>query len=142
MLNGWRSFISTMEEAVHYNSLARLYGKTLPIHISVDTGMGRGGFLPDQLEELLSRLGELDSLYMEGLGAHLPCADEDRETTLEQIACFERMAARIREKLPLKFCHLPTAPLLWITIFPPTTCAAPAWSCTAFPPFPPRGKRN
>ena len=86
VLNGWRSFISTMEEAVHYNSLARLYGKTLPIHISVDTGMGRGGFLPDQLEELLSRLGELDSLYMEGLGAHLPCADEDREITLRQIA--------------------------------------------------------
>ena len=59
VLNGWRSFISTMEEAEHYNSLARLYGKTLPIHLSVDTGMGRGGFLPDQLEELLSRLGEL-----------------------------------------------------------------------------------
>ena len=106
VLNGWRSFISTMEEAVHYNSLARLYGKTLPIHISVDTGMGRGGFLPDQLEELLSRLGELDSLYMEGLGAHLPCADEDREITLRQIARFEQMAARIQEKLPLKYCHL------------------------------------
>ena len=101
VLNGWRSFISTMEEAEHYNSLARLYGKTLPIHLSVDTGMGRGGFLPDQLEELLSRLGELDSLHPEGLGAHLPCADEDREITL-----FERMAARIREKLPLKYCHL------------------------------------
>ena len=43
VLNGWRSFISTMEEAAHYNSLARLYGKTLPIHLSVDTGMGRGG---------------------------------------------------------------------------------------------------
>lgn len=40
VLNGWRSFISTIEEAVHYNSLARLYGKTLPIHISVDTGHG------------------------------------------------------------------------------------------------------
>ena len=106
VLNGWRSFISTMEEAEHYNSLARLYGKTLPIHLSVDTGMGRGGFLPDQLEELLSRLGELDSLYPEGLGAHLPCADEDREITLRQIALFERMAARIREKLPLKYCHL------------------------------------
>ena len=106
VLNGWRSFISTMEEAEHYNSLARLYGKTLPIHLSVDTGMGRGGFLPDQLEELLSRLGELDSLHPEGLGAHLPCADEDREITLRQIALFERMAARIREKLPLKYCHL------------------------------------
>lgn len=122
-----------MEEAEHYNSLARLYGKTLPIHLSVDTGMGRGGFLPDQLEELLSRLGELDSLYPEGLGAHLPCADEDREITLRQIALFERMAARIREKLPLKYCHLANSAASWIMKFPPTTCAAPGWCCTGFP---------
>lgn len=106
VLNGWHTFISTMNEALHYNSLARLYGKTLPIHISVDTGMGRGGFLPEQIGELLSRLGELDSLYMEGLGAHLPCADEDRDITLKQIAEFETAAARLREKLPLKYIHL------------------------------------
>lgn len=62
--------------------------------------MGRGGFLPDQLEELLSRLGELDSLYMEGLGAHLPCADEDRELTLKQIARFEGMAAASGKNCP------------------------------------------
>lgn len=41
-----------------------------------------------------------------GWAAHLPCADEDRELTLKQIARFEGMAARIREKLPLKYCHL------------------------------------
>ncbi len=106
VLNGWRSFISTLDEAHHYNSIARLYGKTLPIHISVDTGMGRGGFLPDQLEDLFTALPELDNLYIEGLGAHLPCADEDHALTLRQIDNFERMAARIREKTPLKFCHL------------------------------------
>lgn len=106
VLNGWRSFISTIEEAEHYNSIASLYHKTLPLHISVDTGMGRGGFLPDQLEALFSRLSHLDSFYIEGLGAHLPCADEDRELTYRHIANFEAMAARIREKFPLKFCHL------------------------------------
>lgn len=131
-----------MEEAEHYNSLARLYGKTLPIHLSVDTGMGRGGFLPDQLEELLSRLGELDSLHPEGLGAHLPCADEDREITLRQIALFERMAARIREKLPLKYCHLANSAASWIMKSPPTTCAAPGWCCTGFPPLTPHGPLN
>ena len=136
VLNGWRSFISTMEEAVHYNSLARLYGKTLPIHISVDTGMGRGGFLPDQLEELLSRLGELDSLYMEGLGAHLPCADEDRETTLEQIACFERMAARIREKLPLKFCHLANSAASLDYDIPSNNLCRPGLVLYGFSPIP------
>lgn len=136
VLNGWRSFISTMEEAVHYNSLARLYGKTLPIHISVDTGMGRGGFLPDQLEELLSRLGELDSLYMEGLGAHLPCADEDRETTLEQIACFERMAARIRERLPLEFCHLANSAASLDYDIPSNNLCRPGLVLYGFSPIP------
>lgn len=106
VLNGWRSFISTMDEAVHYNSIARLYGKTLPIHISVDTGMGRGGFLPEQLDELLARLGELDCLYMEGLGAHLPCADEDRDTTVKQIASFDATAAHLMRHLPIKYRHL------------------------------------
>ncbi len=106
VLNGWRSFISTMDEARHYNSLAKMYRKTLPIHISVDTGMGRGGFLPNMLDELLNHLHELDCLFIEGLGAHLPCADEDRDVTLRQIANFEKMAARIREKIPLKYCHL------------------------------------
>ncbi len=94
--------------------------------------MGRGSSCRTN-EELLSRLGELDSLHPEGLGAHLPCADEDREITLRQIALFERMAARIREKLPLKYCHLANSAASWIMKFPPTTCAAPGWCCTGFP---------
>ena len=142
VLNGWRSFISTMEEAAHYNSLARLYGKTLPIHLSVDTGMGRGGFLPDQLEELLSRLGELDSLHLEGLGAHLPCADEDREITLRQISRFEQMAARIREKLPLKYCHLVSSAASLDYEIPSNNMCRPGLVLYGFSPFPPHGPRN
>lgn len=136
VLNGWRSFISTMEEAAHYNSLARLYGKTLPIHLSVDTGMGRGGFLPDQLEELLSRLGELDSLHLEGLGAHLPCADEDREITLRQISRFEQMAARIREKLPLKYCHLANSAASLDYEIPSNNMCRPGLVLYGFSPIP------
>ena len=98
VLNGWRSFISTMEEAVHYNSLARLYGKTL--------------------------------------GAHLPCADEDRELTLKQIARFEGMAARIREKLPLKYCHLANSAASLDYEIPSNNMCRPGLVLYGFSPIP------
>lgn len=42
--NGWRAALSSMEEAEHFNSLGALYGKTVHVHLGVDTGMGRSGF--------------------------------------------------------------------------------------------------
>ncbi len=136
VLNGWRAFISTLDEAHHYNSIARLYGKTLPIHISVDTGMGRGGFLPDQLEDLFTALPELENLYIEGLGAHLPCADEDHALTLRQIDNFERMAARIREKTPLKFCHLANSAASLDYDIPSNNMCRPGLVLYGFSPIP------
>lgn len=105
-INGWRCFISTLEEAEHYNSLAALYGKTLPIHISVDTGMGRGGFLPDQLHSLISTIPSWKNLFMEGIGAHLPSADEDEELTKRQILLFEEIVQTLAPLESIRYKHL------------------------------------
>lgn len=82
VLNGWRSFISTIEEAVHYNSLARLYGKTLPIHISVDTGMAAADSCRTSLKNcspawgtgqpVHGRAGRAPALRGRGPGNHPP----------------------------------------------------------------------
>ena len=48
----------------------------LPVHLKVDTGMGRVGFLPDQLREFLPALQRLEGLKFAGLMSHLACADE------------------------------------------------------------------
>ncbi|MEG1508086.1 MAG: alanine racemase [Akkermansia sp.] len=106
VLNSWRSFISTFDEAEHFNSLAALYGKTLPIHISVDTGMGRGGFLPDQLPELLGKIPTWQNLFIEGIGAHLPSADEDEELTKKQIAAFEAAVSTLTPCKTVRYRHL------------------------------------
>ena len=37
--------------AAHFNRLAGAAGKRLKVHLAVDTGMGRGGFLQDDLVE-------------------------------------------------------------------------------------------
>lgn len=106
VLNNWRCFMSTLEEGDHYNALARLYGKTLPIHISVDVGMGRGGLLADQIPTLIDRIPTWHNLYIEGIGAHLPCADENRATTERNICLFEKAVQAISAHCPLPYRHL------------------------------------
>ena len=48
----------------------------LPVHLKVDTGMGRVGFLSEQLREFLPSLKQLSGLKIIGLMSHLARADE------------------------------------------------------------------
>ena len=65
MQNGWRAALSSMEEAEHFNSLGALYGKTVHVHLGVDTGMGRSGFLPSELHGLTDKLKQFSYLDLE-----------------------------------------------------------------------------
>ena len=61
----------------NFQMLPAVAGKTVKIHIKVDTGMGRIGFLPN--EESVSeavRLSKLPNLEVEGLFSHFSTADE------------------------------------------------------------------
>ncbi len=48
----------------------------LPVHLKIDSGMGRVGFLPEQLREFLPTLQQLAGLEIVGLMSHLACADD------------------------------------------------------------------
>ena len=50
--------------------------KTCKIHLKVDTGMGRMGFLPNELFEVVKDLGRWPHLRAEGLYSHLSSADD------------------------------------------------------------------
>ena len=104
--NDWCSFVSTMEDAEHFQALAEQFGKKIKLHISVDVGMGRGGFLPDTLSAFLEKTKDLPNLIFEGVGAHLPVADEDKEETLKHIAIYEQAFAEIKKALNIKYVHL------------------------------------
>lgn len=90
----WTPCISSLDEAEHFNRLAAVRGTRLKVHLAVDTGMGRGGFVAEHLPEKLALLERMENLEVEGIGSHLPSADEDEEFTLRQ---FERFHAIIRD---------------------------------------------
>lgn len=79
---------STMEELVTYAEIAASYRKATSIHLALDTGMGRGGFLPDTPAYAQALTFTHPYLQVEGIGSHLPVADEDEAFTQEQIRLF------------------------------------------------------
>ena len=90
--NRWTACISSIEEAQQFNELNQ-GNQPLKVHVTVDTGMGRGGFLPSDLDAAIVQIAKLSNIEIEGIGSHLPSADEDRDFTLKQFAQFEAAAS-------------------------------------------------
>ena len=81
--------------------------KVATVHIKVDTGMGRIGFLPtDESVEEVCRIMRLPNLYVEGIYTHFSTADEkDKKWTFCQKQLFDEFIAKIEAKgyrIPLK----------------------------------------
>lgn len=102
----WTPCISSLEEAAQFNRLAAAQAKRLKVHLAVDTGMGRGGFVADQLVDALKALELMENLEVEGLGSHLPSADEDEEFTKSQFASFRAIVDELGGAERLRWIHL------------------------------------
>ena len=51
-------------------------GKTARLHLKVDTGMGRIGFLPKEVPDTVDKILHLPGIDLEGIFTHFACADE------------------------------------------------------------------
>lgn len=102
-----------IEQARSLNKLAAEYGKTVNIHVKVDTGMGRIGIRFDEIDEFAIAIVKFDNLRVDGLMTHFAVADDLAQNafTNEQIAMFEK-AVDIFRKLgcPLTFTDLANSP--------------------------------
>ena len=90
----------SLEDFSH--SVERLGCEQYPIHIKLDTGMHRLGFIEEELPQLIERLQQNNSVKVASVFAHLSCADmpEEDDFTREQISRFDRMSGSLREALP------------------------------------------
>jgi alanine racemase len=81
-------------------------GITAPIHVKVDTGMGRFGLLPDETLPFCDRLRSLPALEIEGIFSHFAAADAlDKTYTWEQFRRFERVLDQLKGagfRIPLR----------------------------------------
>lgn len=94
-------------KALEYDAEARKCGGKLKIHIKLDTGMSRLGFLCDGVHfesgvEGVLRACRLENLEAEGIFTHFAAADEQDEEsvafTRKQFALFNRVVSVLEEK--------------------------------------------
>jgi alanine racemase len=102
----WTPCISSLPEAAEFNALAAARGKVLKVHLAVDTGMGRGGFVAGELPTVMKELAAFPHLEIEGLGSHLPSADEDEEFTIRQFDQYREVISRLGGPAVFKWRHL------------------------------------
>lgn len=78
--------------------------RNFPIHIKLDTGMHRLGFMPDELPELIGLLRGTERLRVKSVYSHLAAADDPShdEFTLGQIKMFREYADSITEAIGYK----------------------------------------
>ena len=104
--------VTCRAKALEYSEEAVRCGGTLKIHIKVDTGMSRLGYLVagDHFATGVEGICEscrLPGLDAEGIFTHFAVSDEEdeesREYTREQFALFTAVIEKVEEKLGRKF---------------------------------------
>lgn len=102
----------------------------LKVHIYVDTGMHRDGFLPHDVVEEITTIKGLPALIVDGLCTHFATADELHHPFIrEQIERFDRVLARCTER-HLTFTHIHAANTggIWQAPFAQYTMVRPGLS--------------
>ena len=67
------------------------------VHLAIDTGMGRYGFLPSELEPILNVYRECRHLAVSGIYTHFHSAFCSESATKKQFAAFTGLTERIRK---------------------------------------------
>lgn len=85
--------VFSLETAGQLSAEAQKQGKTLRVHIKLDTGMSRIGYQAEEKNaDEIAQIAALPNIMIEGVFTHFAKADErDKRSALEQAAAYERM---------------------------------------------------
>ena len=81
--------VSSQEDAAVLNGVASQENAVAKAHIKIDTGMGRYGFLPEEMDKILSVYSYMDHISVTGIYTHLHSAFCNKKQTLQQADIFQ-----------------------------------------------------
>ena len=87
------------EKFLNYLNEANI--KSYPIHLKIDTGMNRLGFLESEIDKLIQLILKSSAIAIKGIFSHLAVADDETEDyfTLNQIDLFEQISNQIENEI-------------------------------------------
>lgn len=106
---GLRPAVFKLDMARQLSQAALHTGKTVNIHLALDTGMTRIGFPDtDQAVETIKEIGRLPGLRIEGMFTHFARADEaDKSSARKQLERYLAFAGKLEAagvSVPMKHC--------------------------------------
>ncbi len=96
------------EQAEIISKIAGDLNKTGKIHLKIETGMNRLGFMPtEESIDIIAEIAEMENIEIEGIFSHFAVADEDREYTHKQAEKFKFVLDGLKKKgIEIKLKHL------------------------------------
>lgn len=76
--------VSGSDEVRRFDAIGRKSGRPIPIHVKIDTGMGRAGVWHEHASALFREIATAPHLRLAGVFTHFASPDEDPEFTAEQ----------------------------------------------------------
>lgn len=91
-----------LKEAIDRNLLPK--NKPVQIHLKLDTGMHRLGFIEEEIEEVIEVVTNNELIRVKSVFSHLAASDDPGSDTftLQQIALFNKMSGKITQAFPYK----------------------------------------
>ncbi len=137
--------VDSPDQLLAVHAIGASYGVEIPVHLSLDTGLSRGGLCPDQLASILRRMPRLRHVQLAGIFTHFASAESDPQFTAEQFARFTAAIDANRKRIPRNVIlhaaathaalrnpkyHLHMARIgLGLLGYAPTRCDSPADTC-------------
>lgn len=88
--------IYDMATAIKLNNFAKKSKIKVKIHLKIDTGASRIGFLPTELIKHMELLKKLNNLTIEGIFSHFASSEEDKKYTRKQLQIFNKTIAELK----------------------------------------------
>ncbi len=99
--------IHSLNTALSINQFAQQKKISFPVHLKLDTGMGRLGFSAKQLTTFLNNKKYFSYLKVDGISSHLSSADEgDLDFSKTQIQKYYQLVDLIKQKFNPTWLHI------------------------------------
>jgi Alr-MurF fusion protein len=95
-----------LDVARDYDRIAREVNREVPVHVKIDTGMGRLGVLPGEAMTFFRHILNMSNLNVEGVYTHFSMADVESDFTDRQLQTFKDTVRPIQSTTGYKFKYI------------------------------------
>ena len=106
LLGGITLSVSSLEKAREISDLSESLGRNTPVHVKIDTGMGRMGIPVREAAASIEEMTRFKGIMLDGIYMHFPAAEKDDSFRETQVLKFGILLQTLEEKnIVLRFRH-------------------------------------